>query len=162
MRRFEADEMGAMALTTILLLPLLLVVVAGVLELGLVRVVAERARLAADLATVSAINDQDDAELARTGSLRPRADADRVAREQFAANLEPVGSELASTPDAIAASADVAVFEVAGAIDGRTGRTYAGPTVRLAAEVPVRTPVFAALLARPVTVIRILSASTAR
>ena len=162
MRAFDADEAGAMALTTILLLPLILVMLAGVLELGLVRVVAERARLAADIATVTAINDQDDAELARTGSLRPRPDADRIARDHFAANLEPVASELASTPNAIAASADVAVFADAGAIDDRTGRSYSGPTVRLAAEIPVRTPVFAALLARPVTVIQILSASSAR
>lgn len=162
MRTFAADEGGAIALTTVLLLPLAIVLLAGVLELGLVRVVAERARLAADLATVTAVNDQDDAELARTGSLRPRPDADQVARDQLAVNLEPVSAQLAATPIAIAASADVAVFDRAGAIDGRTGRTYAGPTVRLAAEIPVRTPVFAALLARPVTVIQILSASTAR
>jgi Flp pilus assembly protein TadG len=162
MKAFHADDRGATALTTILLLPILLVVLAGVLELGLLRVIAEHARQAADLATVTAVNDQDDAELARTGALRPRPDADHVARDQFALNLEPLSAELASTPNAIAVTADVAVFPQAGAIDGRTGKIYAGPTVRLAAEIPVRTPVFAALLARPVTVIHVLSASTAR
>lgn len=162
MTTFHAEDGGAMALTTIVLLPLILIVLSGVLELGSVRVIAERARVAADLATVTAVNDQDDGELERTGALRPRADADQVARDQFALNLEPLGEALASAPAAIAASADVAVFPDAGAIDGRTGRTYAGPTVRLAAQLPVRTPVFAALLARPVTVIQIFSASTAR
>ena len=162
MTTFVADEDGAMALSTIVLLPLVLVVLAGVLELGAVRVVAERARVAADLATVTAVNDQDEVELVRSGALRPRAEAGQVARDHFALNLEPLSGSLASTPGAIAAGADVAVFVQAGAIDGRTGRTYSGPTVRLAAELPVVTPVFAALLARPVTVIRILSASTAR
>lgn len=162
MRRFDDDDRGALALMTVLLLPLVLIVLVGVVELGAVRIVAERARIAADLATVTAVNDQDEGELARTGSLRPASDADRVAREHFALNLEPLSGALAATPEAIAAAADVAVFERAGAVDERTGRTYAGPTVRLLAELPVRTPFFAALLARPITVIYLLSASSAR
>jgi len=162
MRRFHDDEGGALALLTVLLLPLILVVLAGVLELGALRVVAERARVAADLATITAVNDQDDVELARTGSLRPSADAERVAREMFALNIEPFGSSLAATPSAIAASADVAVLAGRGATDPRSGLVYAGPTVRLAVDLPVRTPAFAALLARPITVIHIFSASSAR
>jgi len=162
MRRFHDDERGALVLLTVLLLPLLLVVLLGVLELGAVRVVAERARIAADLATVTAVNDQDEAELGRTGSLRLASDADRVARDHFALNLAPLSASLAATPEAIAAAADVAVFPRPGAIDPRTGRAYAGPTVRLAADLPIDTPFFAALLARPVTVIQLLSASSAR
>ncbi len=162
MRRFHADDRGALALLTVLLLPLVLIVLLGVLELGAVRVVAERARIAADLATVTAVNDQDEGELARTGSLRPSADADHVARDHFALNLAPLSGSLAATPEAIAAAADVAVYPQGGAVDQRTGRTYVGPTVRLAAELPVNTPFFAALLARPVTVIQLLSASSAR
>lgn len=162
MRRVHADDRGALALVTVLLLPLILIVLAGTLELGAVRVVAERARIAADLATVTAVNDQDDGELARTGSLRPAADAEQVARDHFALNIAPLSGSLAATPEAIAAAADVAVFGRPGGVDERTGRTYAGPTVRLAAELPVRTPVFAALLARPITVVHLLSASSAR
>ncbi|MBI2325537.1 MAG: hypothetical protein HYU87_11340 [Chloroflexi bacterium] len=162
MRGSHVDESGAIALLTVLLLPLILVVLLGVLELGAVRIVAERGRIAADLATVTAVNDQDEGELARTGSLRPSADADRVARHHFALNLVPLSRSLAATPEAIAAAADVAVYGQSGAIDERTGRTYSGPTVRLAAELPVSTPFFAALLARPITVIQLLSASSAR
>lgn len=162
MSRFRADDRGALALLTLLLLPLILVVLVGVLELGAVRIVAERARIAADLATVTAVNDQDDAELARTGSLRPASDAERIARESFAANLEPLSAALAATPEAIADAADVAVFGRPGALDPRTGHTYPAPTVRLAADLPVRTPAFAALLARPITVVHLLSASSAR
>lgn len=162
MSRFHADDRGALALLTVLLLPLVLVVLAGVLELGAVRVVAERARIAADLATVTAVNDQDEGELARTGSLRPASDAEEVARDQFALNIAPLSGSLAATPEAIAAAADVAVFARAGEMDPRTGRSYRGPTVRLAVDLPIRTPIFAALLARPITVIQLLSASSAR
>ncbi len=156
------DESGVLALVTMLLLPLLILVLVGVLELGAVRVVAERARIAADLATVTAVNDQDDHELARSGLMRPSSDAAATAREHFALGLAPLSGALAVDPDTIAEGADVAVFAVAGAGDPRTGRTYPAPTVRLAADLPVRTPAFAVLLARPVTTIHIFSASSAR
>lgn len=162
MRQLAADESGAMTLTTVLLLPVILIVLLGVLELGAVRIVAERARIAADMATITAVNDQDDAELARTGSLRPAADAERLAREHLALNLSALSASLAATPEAIAAAADVAVFAQGGAIEPRTGRAYGGPTVRLAAEIPIRTPFFAALLARPITTVQLFSASSAR
>lgn len=162
MSRFTADEQGVMALVTVLLLPVILVVLVGVLELGAVRVVAERARIAADLATVTAVNDQDDAELARNGALRPAGDADRVAREQLALDLAPLASSLAASPAEIAATADVAVFASAGAVDPLTGQAYGGPTVRIAADLPVLTPAFATLLARPITVVHLFSASSAR
>jgi len=160
--RLLADEGGTLALTTVVLLPLVLVTLVGVLELGAVRVVAERARLAADLATVTAVNDQDDAYLARRGRLRLAPEAEDVARGSFAANLEPLAGWLASSPSAVAASADVAVFRDGGERDPRTGRRYREPTVRLTAELPVLTPAFALLLARPVTEVRILSTSSAR
>ena len=162
MSRFHREDRGALALLTVLLLPLILVTVVGVLELGAVRMVAERGRIAADLATVTAVNDQDESELARSGTLRPSDDADRVAREHFALNLAPLKGWLAATPEAIAAAADVAVSQRAGAVDPRTGRAYVGPTIRLWAELPVSTPFFAALLARPITVVHVLSASSAR
>lgn len=156
------DDRGSLALITILLLPLLLVVTVGVLELGAVRVVAERARIAADLATVVAVNDQDPDELARTGLLRPAPDADAIARRHFALNLAPLANSLAVTPDEVATGCDVAVFASAGAVDPRTGRRYDGPTVRIAADLPIRTPAFGALLARPVTIVALFSASSAR
>ncbi|HEX9436165.1 MAG TPA: hypothetical protein VGA16_03275 [Candidatus Limnocylindria bacterium] len=151
-----------MTLTTVLLLPLILTILVGVLELGAVRIVAERARIAADIATVTAVNDQDVDELARSGALRPSSDAERVAREHFALNLSVLSASLDATPEAIAEAADVVVFAQAGQVDPRTGDAYAGPTVRLAAELPIRTPFFAALLARPVTVVQLRSASSAR
>lgn len=162
MSAFVRDEAGSLAVLTVLLLPLLLIVLTGVLELGRVRVVAERARIAADLATVTAVNDQDDAELARTGRLRLPADVADVARSQLAANLAPLTGVLAATPEAIAAGADIAVIERAGAVDPRSGRSQPAPTVRVAVDLPIRTPAFATLLARPITVVHLWSASSAR
>lgn len=162
MRAWRRDEDGSLALTTIVLLPLLVLATVGVLELGMARLVAERARMAADLATVVAVNDQDPAELARTGALRLAADAEVVAREHLALNLRPLTESLAESPERIAASADVATFRSSGERDPRTGEHYEGPTVRIAFDLPVRTPAFGLLLGRAVTPVPILSASSAR
>lgn len=137
------------AITTLAMLPLLLVVLSTTLELGALRVVAARARSAADLSVLVAVNDQSDAELARSGRLEPASDAADVAREQFAANLEPLSGMLAATPVTIASAAVVSV-------DRRPA------TVRITAMVPVRTPVFGALFSRPITAIAVRSNGGAR
>jgi len=147
---------------TLVLAPLLLVALAGVLQLGALRAAAARVRAAADLATLVAVNDQDDAELARSGALRLSADAVGVAREYFARELELSSSLLDGAADEIAASADIAAYPSAPAYDARTGARYDRPAVRIAADVPVRTPVFGALVLRPVTTIHVLVVSSPR
>jgi hypothetical protein len=147
---------------TLVLAPLLVVALAGVLQLGALRVVAARVRAAADLAALVAVNDQDDAELARTGTLRLSADAVDVAREYFARELELSSSLLDGAADEIAAAADVAAYPTALGYDARTGARYDRPAVRIAADVPVRTPVFGALALRPVTTIHVLAVSSPR
>ena len=137
------------ALMTIVLLPLLLVVLATTLELGALRIVAARAHSAADLAVLAAVNDQDDAELARTGRLQPAADAAAVARAVFADNLDGIRSTLALSPESIAAGAAVQV-------------SSAPSTVSLSATVPVLTPIFGALFFHPVTDVAIKTAGGAR
>ena len=156
------DDAGAAMVTTLVLAPLLLVVLAGVLQLGALRVAAARVRAAADLATLVAVNDQDDAELARSGTLRLAADAGDVAREYFARELELSAPLLERSATEIAAGADVAAYASAPAIDTRTGARYDRPTLRLVAEVPVRTPVFGALILRPVTVLHVVAVSSPR
>ena len=137
------------ALMTIGLLPVLLVVLATTLELGALRIVAARAVSAADLAVLVAVNDQDDAELQRTGRLEPAADASAIARAVFADNLESIRSSLALTPETIAATASVQI-------------STPPSTVRISAIVPVRTPVFGALFFHPVTDVAIKTAGGAR
>jgi hypothetical protein len=147
---------------TLVLAPLLLVALAGVLQLGALRVAAARVRAAADLATLIAVNDQDDAELARSGVLRLSADAVDVAREYFARELELSAPLLEGAASDIALVADVAAYPSAPAYDTRIGTRYDRPTVRIAARVPVRTPVFGALVLRSVTMIDVLSVSSPR
>jgi hypothetical protein len=147
---------------TLVLAPLLLVALAGVLQLGALRVAAARVRAAADLATLVAVNDQDDAELARSGVLRLSADAADVAREYFARELELSSPLLDRAANEIAAAADVVAYPSAPAFDARTGARYDRPTVRIAADVPVRTPVFGALILRPVTTLHVIAVSSPR
>ena len=156
------EEGGTAALTTIVMLPLLLVVFVGVLELGALRAVAYRAGAAADLATIVAVGDQDQTELARSGKLRLTVDAVDVARDYFARNLSATAPVLAASATAIAASADIASFPTAPSIDPRTGTRYDRPTVRLIASVPVKTPGFAALLMPAITTVTIRSTSSPR
>ena len=137
------------ALLTIGLLPVLLVVLATTLELGVVRVIAARAHSAADIAALVAVNDQDDAELAETGRLRLASGAADVARSVFADNLRTIEDELAESPASIAAGAVVTTDAMP-------------PTVRIRATIPVRTPVFGLLFFHPVTDIAIKTAGGAR
>jgi len=156
------EDGGTAAVTTLLMLPVLLVVLVGVLELGALRAVAYRVGAAADLATIVAVNDQDQGELVRTGALRLAADAASTARDYFARNLSATAPALAAGVTEIAASADIATFPSAPSVDPRTGARYDRPTVRLIASVPVRTPGFAMLLMPGVTTIVIRAASSAR
>ncbi len=86
--RWIREDRGTAMVVTLVIAPLLLVALAGVLQLGELRVAAARVRAAADLAALVAVNDQDDAELASSGTLRLAADAADVAREYFARELE--------------------------------------------------------------------------
>ncbi len=160
--RLIHDDAGSIALTTIALLPLLLIALAGVLQLGALRVSAARVRAAADLATLVAVNDQDLDELARTGTLRLASDAADVARDYFARNLELSAPLLASAAADVARAADVAVYPSAPATDARTGTRYERPSVRIAASVPLRTPVLGALVFQPVTSVSVLAVSSPR
>ena len=156
------DDRGTALVLTLVLAPLLLVALAGVLQLGALRVASARVRAAADLATLVAVNDQDDAELARSGALRLAADAADVAREYFARELELSAPLLDGAAEDIAAAADVAAYPSAPAYDARTGARYDRPTVRIAADVPVRSPIFGALVLRPVTVLHVIAVSSPR
>jgi hypothetical protein len=155
------DEGGSAATATLVMLPLLLSVLVGVLELGVLRIVAYRATSAADLATTVAVNDQDRMALIERGTFEFASDVADVARTFFARNLEGSADSLAATPIAIASQSDIAIYQ-GGAVDARTGVTYARPTVRLIAGVPVRTPGLSLLLLPSVTTITIRSASSPR
>lgn len=152
-------EDGSATLLAVVLLPLLVLVLGAVLDLGLLRQGAAAARAATDLAALVAVNDQDDGALAGQGELRLAADAESVAREYLARNLAPLAG-LGAAASEVAASADVAVFPVGG-VDPRDGSIYDRPTVRVIADVPLRTGLLRALLG-PAIAVRAHAAAAAR
>src|SRR5688500_12048503 len=127
------DDAGGASLLTILLLPVLALVLAGTVDLGLLRLAAARARAAADLAALVAVNDQ--IEPQPGGALRLAPDAELVAREYLALNLRGIGPLLTEDPRSIADAADIAAFP-AGGVDPRDGSRYDRPAVRVDAAVP--------------------------
>ena len=153
---------GSAAILVIVLLPLLLAVVTSVVQLGTVRVLASRVATAADLATLAAADDQDQSELVRSGALQLAPDAVAVAREFFALNLAQIAAHLDTTPEAVAAAADIVAFPTVPAVDPLTGWRYDRPTIRISAAVPVRTPAFGMLLLPRTTVLSVRAASSAR
>ena len=157
----RSDERGSIAVTVALLLPLLLTTLVGVVQLGALRVIAAKIASAADLATLAATDDQDQNALVRTGTLRLAPDAVAVARTYFALNLASVAPLLPTTPESVAAQAQISAFAEVPAVDPLTGWRYEHPTVRIAVDVPVRTPVFGVVLPASL-IVRVRSASAPR
>lgn len=143
-------EGGGASLLTILLLPLVVLVLAAVIDLGLLRLGAARARAAADLAVIVAVNDQDEVALGNR-ALRLAGDAEVVAREYFASNLAGIAPLLADSAASIASAADVAAFPHGG-VDPRDGARYDHPTVRIHAAVPLRSGALRSVLGPTVVV----------
>jgi Flp pilus assembly protein TadG len=155
-------QQGSAAITVVVLMPLLVGVLAGVIELGALRVLAGRVSAAADLAALAAADDQDADALVASGKLRLAPDAVLVARQFFALNLEPIAPHLATAPEVAAQDADIVAFPDAPVTDPLTGWRFDRPTVRIAASVPVRTPVFGALLLPSIVAVNVRAASAAR
>jgi hypothetical protein len=125
-------------------------------------VLAARVASAADLATLAAVDDQDEAALVRDGTLFLLPDTTETTRRFFALELEQIAAHLDRSPGAIAADADVAAFPAGPAFDALTGSRYDRPTVRLDAAVGVRTPAFGPLLLPVVTTVHVRSVSSPR
>ncbi|HEU5287822.1 MAG TPA: hypothetical protein VFV20_05415, partial [Candidatus Limnocylindria bacterium] len=129
---------------------------------GALRVLAARVASAADLATLAAVDDQDEMVLVRDGTLRLASDATEITRRFFALELEQIAAHLERSPGAVAAEADVAAFATGLAFDPITGMRYDRPTIRLDAAVGVRTPAFGALLLPVITTVHVRSVSSPR
>lgn len=151
------SEVGSASLLTVLLLPLIVLVLSAVVDLGLLRLGAARVRSAADLAAVIAVNDQDEPAV---GALRLAGDAESVARHYLAANLATTAPLLAASAASIATAADIAVFPTGG-VDPIDGARYDRPTVRIRAAVPLRTGGLRAVLG-PNVLVHAIAAAAAR
>ncbi len=157
------DETGVAVLYTALLLPTFMLLLALVVEVGALRVTRARLTAVADLAATSAVNEQDLAALAADGRYRVSPLAAGAARDLLERGLEPLAARLAdgASPHAAAADADIAVL-APGEFDPVSRRSYDAPTVRVAARLPVRTPLLTLAALRDVTHLSILSAASAR
>lgn len=150
MMAFPRQDAGLAMLYVTLLIPTFVLLVAFVVELGALRLTRARLVAAADLAATMAVGEQDLQALARDGRYRIAPSAVGVAREMLARELAPIATRLAgATPAGIAASA---VIDVGGD----------SPTVRVAFDAPVRTPLFLLAALRPSTTLRIGVAAAAR
>ena len=156
------NDGGSAAVTVVIFMPLLIAMLASVIQLGALRVLASRISSAADLATLAAVDDQDTGALVATGKLRLSTDAVAIAREFFAANLTQIMQHLVATPDAAAAEADIVAFTDTPATDLVTGWRYDRPTVRIAAAVPVRVFALGASFLPSTVTINVRAASAAR
>lgn len=144
------DEAGLAVLYATLLLPTFLLLLAFVVELGALRVTRARLVSAADLAATIAVGEQDLAALARDGRYHLAPSATSVAREMLGQELEPLTPRLAGASAAsIAASATI------------VARDDPAPTVGIAFDAPVRTPLFLLAALRDVTTLRITASAAA-
>lgn len=160
--RLHAEDGGLAVLYTALLIPTVLLLLAFVVELGALRVTRARLVAAADLAATAAIGEQDVVALARDGRYHLAPGAVSVAREMLAQELAPLTDRLAgASPQAVASAADIVALEP-GQADPRTRRSYAAPTIRIAFEAPIRTPLFLLATLHDATTLRIATAASAR
>ena len=134
-----ADERGAIAGLTPLLLVLCLLLGALVIDINAIRGQRMRFGEALEQAAVVAAGEIDAPYLAASGEIRLATEAATVAREYLRRNLQSLNRQIAdSSAAAVAASAEIAVT-APGAIDPIRNRRVAAPTVSIRAEVPVRT-----------------------
>ncbi len=137
-----ARSPGQSAVYVILLVPLLVLVLALVADVGSLQMQKVRLRSALDMAAVDAAQELDLGHYARTGTLR--LDPERAtasARRFLALNLDPLSGQLGGREavDRISRTAEVAVVNEVPARNPFTGATLERPAVAARMQVPLRT-----------------------
>jgi uncharacterized membrane protein len=134
-------QRGQSTLYAILLMPMLLMVLSLVADVGSLQVERVRLRWASDMALVDAVTEVDSAHYAQTGEIRLDAGAEAVYRNYLVANLDTVRSVMAdgATPESVAAAADVAVVNAIPAANPFNGHRLDRPAVCARFRVPLRT-----------------------
>ena len=136
MRGRRAGERGQVAVYAIVLFPLLLLVLSLVYVVGSVEDLRSRIRADLDMAALTATQALDRAALAAGAPPRLLPDeADQLARQYLAQNLEGLGTALAESPSDAAAGADVVVTN--SGVDPITGSLVTAPTVTIRLQAPV-------------------------
>ena len=137
MRARRARERGQVAVYAVVLFPLLVLVLSLVYVVGSVEDLRSRIRADLDMAALTATQALDPTALAAGQPPRLLPDeADQLARQYLAQNLDGLGSLLAESPSDAAASADVVVTN--SGTDPITGAVVTAPTVTIRLAAPVR------------------------
>lgn len=132
---------GQSTLYAILLMPVLLMVLSLVADVGSLQVDKVRLRWAQDLALVDAVTEFDRAHYLATGQIKLDPAAADVYRTYLALNLEPLRGVLGdgATPQSIAEGAEVAVVNTVPGTDPFTGRPLDRPAICARLKAPIRT-----------------------
>jgi uncharacterized membrane protein len=135
------SQHGQSTLYAILLMPMLLMVLSLVADVGSLQVERVRFRWASDMALVDAVTEVDPALYARTGEIRLDPGADAVYRSYLVANLDSARAVMAdgATPESVAAAAEVAVVNTVPANNPFNGHRLDRPAVCARFRVPLKT-----------------------
>lgn len=134
-------QRGQSALYAVLMMPLLLLVLALVADVGALQIERVRLRWAQDMSLVDAVTEVDADRYANTGELRIAGGATSVYRNYLVANLASLQGVMAdgATPGSVADGAEVAIVNQVPGTDPFTGQRLDRPAICARIRVPVRT-----------------------
>jgi uncharacterized membrane protein len=135
------SQRGQSTLYAILLMPMLLMVVALVADVGSLQVDRTRLRWANDMALVDAVTEIDSAQYAATGQIQLDPAAQQVYRNYLVPNLAPMRGVMAdgATPESVAANAEFAVVNSVPATNPFNGHRLDRPAVCARLRMPIKT-----------------------
>jgi hypothetical protein len=138
-------------LYAILLMPVLLMTMSLVADVGALQVHRLQLSWAGDMALVDAASEVDADFYAATARLRLDAGAVTVFRAYLVLNLEPLRNQMAgATPESVARDAEVAVVNAVPAADPFSGRRLDRPSICARLRVPFPTGLLALTGLQPV------------
>jgi hypothetical protein len=134
-------QRGQSTLYAILLMPMLLMVVSLVADIGSLQVEAVRLRWADDMALVDAVTEVDSTQYAALGLIQLDPAAERVYRSYLVPNLAPLRGVMAdgATPESVADNAELAVINSVPATNPFNGHRLDRPAVCARIRVPIKT-----------------------
>jgi hypothetical protein len=122
-------------------MPMLLMVVSLVADIGSLQVEAVRLRWADDMALVDAVTEVDSTHYAAAGLIQLDPAAERVYRGYLVPNLAPLRGVMAdgATPESVAENAELAVINIVPATNPFNGHRLERPAVCARIRVPIQT-----------------------
>lgn len=135
------SQQGQSTLYSILLMPVLMMVVALVADVGSLQVESIRLRWANDMALVDAVTEVDAAHYEASGELLLDPAAQSVYRAYLVPNLDPLRGQMGdgATPESVAREAEFALVNTVPGTNPFNGHRLDRPAVCARIHVPIRT-----------------------